>query len=787
MRALEKKLIRDLKSLWGQVAAITLVLGAGIMTLVVSVATLDALKITQANFYETQNFGEVFADLKRAPNHLTEQISHLSGVDQIETRIQAPMRLSIEGFDDPIQGVAVSIPEGRQPTISRLYLREGRLPVAERDDEVVISDGFAEAHGLRAGAELQATIAGRSERLTVTGIALSPEFIYQRSPADLFPDHLRYALIWMNQRALASAYGMEGAFNQLAVTLQPGVSPEPVIDAIDQILKPHGSLGAYARADHMSHRFLAEEIKQLSVMAWALPVIFLGVAAFLLNILMGRLLAQQRQDIAMLKAFGYGRWAIGWHYISLTLVIVFIGALAGNALGVWASSAMADLYLDFFRFPSMQVGISVELIIQGLIIAGGAALLGTWRGVARTMWLPPAQAMQPPTPTRFRSGALEDLGWFKKLSQPSRILIRHLNRHRFKASFSVLGIALSGALLLVGSYQFGATDELLDVQFQLIEKADLRVVFTESRPQSSLVELKQLPGVLHAEGFRSVPIRLIHGHQRYRTSLLGTDAKPMLHSLLDDQQTTQTLPEEGLVISDYLASLLGLQVGDMVRIEVLEGAQQALEIPLVATVADWVGVSGNMERQALNRWLGEGPTLNGAWLMIDESRREALFDALWERPAIAGIGVVHLAETQIRDFIRESILVMMAVLLLLAGGIAFGVIYNNARLAFAERARELATLRVLGFSKREVASILMGEMTFLTLVSIPVGWCVGWVMAKSLSQVYSMELMRIPFIVGKEAYALSASGVLIASLISMALIAPRLYRLDMVMALKTVE
>lgn len=787
MQALNKKLLRDLKGLSGQLAAITLVLGAGIMTLVVSVATLDALKATQADFYESQSFGELFADLKRAPIRVSERLASIEGIDQLETRIQAPMRLSLEGFGDPIHGTVVSIPDGRQPMISQLYLREGRLPLADRFDEVVISDGFAIAHGLHAGDALDASIGGRAERLTITGIALSPEFIYQRSPADLFPDHLRYAVMWMNRSALASAYGMEGAFNQLVATLQPKTHPQSVIDAVDQALKRYGGIGAYGRADHMSHRFLSEEIKQLSVMGTALPVIFLGVAAFLLNVLMGRLMAQQRQEMAMLKAFGYGRATIGLHYIKLTLLIVLIGTVIGSLLGAWASEAMASLYLDFFRFPEMKVGISFKLIAQGALIAGGAAMLGTWRGIAKAMLLPPAQAMQPPTPAHFKPSLFERWGIFKRLSQPKRIVIRHLMRHRFKATFSIIGISLSGALLLVGSYQFAATDQLLDVQFRLIEKADLRLVFNEPKPASSLVELKNLPGMLHVEGFRAVPVRLINGHRDYRTSIMGTSAQPELRSLLNEQRVVQTLPDDGLVLSDYLAGMLDLRVGNSVWMEVLEGQQQTLQAPVVATVSDWVGVSAYMHQDALNRLLGEGAMINGAWAMIDDSQQDELFASLWARPAIAGVGIVHLAETQIRDFIRESILVMMGVLLLLAGGIAFGVIYNNARLSFSERARELATLRVLGFSRREVASVLIGEMAFLTAIAIPIGWAVGWLLARGLTQTFSMELMRIPFIITKEAYALSAGGVLLASLISMILMAPKLYRLDMVMALKTVE
>lgn len=774
-------------NLWGQIAAIILVLAAGIMTLVVSVGTVDALKATQSQFYETQRFAEVFASLKRAPNDLLDRISRIQGLDQIETRIQIPARLAVSGFNDPIRGLMVSLPDGAQPNLGRLYLQQGRLPSQDRLDEVVLSDGFALAHQLAMGDKIEAIIQGRKQTLLVTGIALSPEFIYQRSPADLFPDHLRYGVVWMNRRGLENAAGMSGAFNQLVATLQPNAHQAEVLDAIDQIIKPFGGLGAHGRNDHMSHRFLAEEIKQLSVMGTALPVIFLGVASFLLNVLIGRLLKQQRQDIAMLKAFGYTPLAIGWHYAKLTAAIVILGVSLGTALGAWASHGMADLYLDFFRFPSMQVGLSSGLVAQGLLIATMAGFLGTWRAIHRIMRLPPAQAMQPPSPTQFRASWLARSPLVAPLSQPARMIIRNLDRHRFKVMLSVIGIALSGALLLVGSYQFAATDRLLDVQFRLIEKADLRLVFSEPTSASALVSLRDLPGHLHAEGYRQLPIRLIHGPRDYGTSLLGIPTQASLHRLLDESLNPYELPSDGLVISDYLASMLAIEVGDQVWVEILEGEQRIIKTAVVDTVADWVGVSAYMNQAALNQWLGEGPVINGAWMLIDESRQDALFEGLWAMPKIAGIGVIHLAETQIREFIRDSILVMMGILLLMAGGIAFGVIYNNARLSFSERARELATLRVLGYSQREVAFILIGEIILLTLVAIPLGWLVGWLMANALSQTFSMELMRIPFVITKQAYAISALGVMVASLISVGLMLPRLRKLDMVMALKTVE
>jgi len=208
MRALDRKLLRNLWSLRSQGLAIALVVACGVATSVMSLASLDSLRLTQQGVYKTQRFAEVFADLKRAPESLADRMREIPGVAVLETRVRAPVRLRLETFDDPITGLAISIPDGRQPELNRLFLRAGQLPDPDRGEQALISEAFAEAHGLKPGDQLAMIVNGRLQRLTLAGIALSPEFIYQIRPGDLFPDFSRYAVVWMNRSALAAAFGM---------------------------------------------------------------------------------------------------------------------------------------------------------------------------------------------------------------------------------------------------------------------------------------------------------------------------------------------------------------------------------------------------------------------------------------------------------------------------------------------------------------------------------------------------------------------------------------------------
>lgn len=787
MRALTRKLLRDLAQLKGQAAAIATVIGSGVMVLIITMSSLDAVRLAQQRFYDSHQFADVFADLVRAPEGLAERLREIPGVNLLETRVQAPVRVEVEGFEDPVRGLITSLPDGRQPLLNRLHLREGSLPDPGRSDQVLISEPFATAQNLRPGDQIRAIINGRLETLTISGSALSPEHIYQIGPGDIIPDYQRFAVMWMNRRALGHAFAMDGAFNNVVLTLQAGSAEEPVIDALDHILARFGSVGAYGRDEQISHRFVEEELGQLRMMARVLPAIFLGVAAFLLNVLMARVLRTQRQQVAVLKAFGYRNRQIAMHFGQFTAVIVGIGVGAGVLLGVWAGDGLAGVYAEYFRFPELTFVLRPSILLLAVVVSAAAAALGTSRAVRSAVRLPPAEAMRPPAPERFRRGWLEQGRLTQALGQPTRIILRNLNRHRFKTTLSVLGVGLSAALLLVGSYQFNAVDHMLDIQYRLVQRSDLHLTFTDPTPERALAELRHAPGAEFVESYRSVPVRLRHGHGSYRTSILGLDAEPQLRGLKDRDDGELRLPPEGLLLTDYLAEHLGVTPGDSIEVEVMEGRRQRLQVQVAGLVEDPVGVSAYMERRALNRLLGEGPAISGVWMLSDRSMDEALFDHLWDIPRISSIGLLADAEGNIRAYIEDTILMTMFIMLLLAGSIAFAVVYNNARITFAERARELATLRVLGFRRGEVAWILIGETFLITLLAIPVGWLIGTLLAWLLTEALSTDLFRIPFIITPRTYAFAAVGVLLAALLATALIARRLQRLDMVSALKTAE
>ncbi len=789
MRALNRKLLRDLWHLRGQALAIAAVIMGGVATLVMSLSTYDSLVRTRDRFYSDYRFAQVFANLKRAPEAVADRLREIPGIDRLETRVRAGVKLEIEGFTDPITGLVLSLPDGRAPELNRLHLKRGRLPQPYSVDEVVLSDTLADAHGLKPGDHLAAIINGRWHRLSIVGVAVSPEYVYQIAPGAMFPDFKRYGVLWMSRHALAAAYDMQGAFNNVSLSLVPGTAVQGVIDRLDALLERYGGTGAFGREDQFSNRFLAQELKQLKTTARIFPAIFLGVAAFLLHVVVSRLIALQRDQIAILKAFGYGHLAIGWHFIKLVAVITLLGVAAGTGLGAWFGHGLASVYRETtFRFPYLDYQLRLEVVLIAVAVGLVASLSGALMAVARAMRLPPAEGMRPETPTAYRAILLERLGLKRHFAQPTRMILRHIERRPVKSLLTVLGIACACALMMVGNYQKGAIDFMIDVQFRQAAREDLALTFTEPTSGRALHELRALPGVYHVEGYRSVPAVLRFQHYSYRTSLYGIEPEGVLHRSLDTQLRPVELPLSGVVLTDHLArEILHVKPGDVLSVEVLEGRRPVLQVPVLGITKQYLGVSAYMRRDALNALMREGPVVSGAYLGIDPGTEARVYDALNARPRVLGMVANAASIDSFYASIGEFVLFYNMIATLLAASIGFGVVYNSARIALSERSRELASLRVLGFTHGEIAYILLGELALLTLVAIPVGFLLGVGLTGILVLAFKTDLYRLPLILAPSNYALGASVVLAAFLVSALILWHRLGRLDLLAVLKTRE
>ena len=787
MRSLNRKLLRDCWKLRGQVIAIGLVVASGVAVMVMSLSALQSLQVTAETYYDRYRFAQVFASLERAPENLVRRIYQIPGVQTVQTRIVKLATVSVEGFEEPVIGQIISVPENKQPLLNLLALRKGRFVSPGHPDEVVINESFAEAHDLNVGDQIEAVLNGNRRRLSIVGLALSPEYVYAIGPGALMPDDHRFGIVWMGQSALAAAFDLDGAFNNVSLALLRNTNPKQVIAELDTLLERYGGVGAIARKDQVSNWFLQNELIQLRHMANILPAIFIAVAAFLTQMVLARLITIERSEIGLLKAFGYSGARIGLHYFLMVIVIISFGILLGWGVGAWLGFYNTQLYSAFFRFPFLYFEPSPSTFIISSVITLAAALIGTGRAVRRAAVLPPAEAMRPPAPAEFHQRTMKSNGWFSWLDQPTRIILRQISRWPLRSLFTTVGIALSVGVLVMSLQWVDSIREIIGTYFYDAQKQDVTVALVDSEQQRILNEFGRLPGVMHAEPARIVSAEFYQGHRFHRGAINGVPEQALLMPVYDNQRGVIAVPDDGLVLGSALAKKLNVQPGDSVWVHLLEGKRPKLNIPVVEVVESYIGMPAYLSLDSLNRSMKETQQIGLVNLRVDTSFQEDLYKELKKTPKVAAVMVKEGAINTFENTMAETILIFISFFTVFACALAFGLVYNSARVALSERGRELATLRVLGFSQLEISYILLGEMALFVVVSLPLGCLAGYGLAWLITALISNELYRIPLIIDPDSYGVSMGIILLAAVVSAAVVQSRINRLDLIEVLKTRE
>ncbi len=787
MSMLNRKLGRDLARMWLQSLAIALVMACGVATLILSMGAYRSLEETRAAFYDRYRFATVFASAVRAPLSLRDRIAALDGVSGVSLRIVRPVLLDMQGMAEPATGLAVSVPDRGEPAVNRIYLRSGRMPEAARAGEVAVTETFAAAHRMTPGSTFSAILNGRKRTLTVTGIVLSPEYVYAIGPGDMVPDQRRFGVIFMPRTRLAGLFDMEGVFNDVALRTQRGADIQQIIDRLDTILKPYGGTGGHDRETQISNAFLDSELVSLRAMAVVIPPIFLFVSAFLVNMILSRLIALEREQIGLMKAVGYGESAIAWHYAKLVLAIAVVGVLIGALVGDWLGRSLTELYGRFYSFPFLIFRQSLDLYVISAGITALAALAGAGRAIWSVASLPAAVAMQPPSPTRYRTFFSGGSRLLRVFSQLTIMALRHLVRWPTRTAFTVLGTSFSVALLVTAMFSYDSIDFMIETVFYKAERQDATLSFGAEKAPRALLSVARLPGVMRAEPFRSEPVVLRNGHREVRTAISGMQDGADLSRVLDKQLNPVDAPPVGLMLSRYMADKLKLRSGQSIEVELTQREGRTVMVPVTSIVESYVGLTAYMRADALDRLIGNGPRISGARVSIDPTLLDAFYAAVKNTPAIAAIALQQISLQKFRETIESNITTSMSIYVALAVIITFGVIYNSARIQFSERARELASLRVLGFTRAEVSSVLLIELGAVAVLAQPVGWGLGYLFSLALVSGFSSDLFRIPFVINPSTYTISSIVVLSVALLSALIVRRRVDRLDLVRTLKTRE
>ena len=785
-RVIDIKLLRDLRRLWAQALAIAVVLACGVTVLLMSVGMSGALDRSRAAYYDKNAFAEVFARATRVPQTLLPELRAIPGVADLEGRISRFVILDLPGRIRPATAQVVSLPEVGSPRLNQPILTMGSWPEPGAADQVLVNAPFAEAHGYRPGDTFAANLGGSRRELTVVGAALSPEFIYTIGPGAMMPDPASHGIIWMPARAAEAAFDMTGAVDDIVVSLGRGASEEAVIEALDTLLEPYGGTGAHGREDQISHAFLDSEIEGLRVMAYILPPVFLLISVFLVNMVVGRIVALERAEIGLLKATGYSDRAILVHYLLLAALVALLGITLGFAFGAWASRAVSELYARFFDFPELIFGISWTTYALGALAGFGASGIGAFRAALSAARLPPAVAMAPPPPPVYSTGLIDRILTGLRLPQTDMMILRSITRWPLRAGTSMLGYALGTSVLVASNFMPDSMERLMELSFDISNRQDVILTFGSDVPLSTLEEARRLPGVLQAEGQQYLSATLRSDHRSEDVTIQGIPEGADLARILGPEGPVQP-PEQGLLLTESLLPRLGLRLGDEVEVTLTGRLPEPVMVPVVGTVTQYLGPMGYMSPDAVDALLGREPRLSVINLTLRADMEEAFHKALKLAPGLGGAILLADNQAAFEETIATNIGVMSVIYIFLGGAIAVGVAYNGARIQLSERARELASLRILGFGRWEVSWVLIGEAMLLALLAQPIGWWIGMGVAKLMTNRFSSDLYTLPLVFNPSTFATASVVVLSAALGAVLIVRRRADRLDLVAVMKTRE
>ncbi len=793
---LQRKLARDLVRLWSQVLTIALVVASAVGALFTTQACVHSLQAARDRFYAQAHMADVFASVRRAPRSALPTFERLPGVAQVQATVERPARLLLPGQSDPVMGHLVGVDVARPMGLNQPSLRQADgsvqaavWPGAVRSDGVMpawVSEGFVRARGLQRGQTFQVLMNGGLRTVEVTGVAVAPDVVFAGAMG--MPDPRGYAVLWVDEQALAAAWDLEGSFTRLVLRLAPGAREQESLAALEQLLPRWGGREAVPRRLQGSHQMLENEIQEQGLLGTVLPLVFTAVSIFLLHVVMMRLVSTQREQIACLKALGFSQLSLAWHQLQLVLVIAAIGWAVGAAVGWWAGHELMSLYAEFFRFPELPLVVPARVWWLSAALAGLTAVMGTAQALVGILRLSPAQAMQAPAPPRIHRARWEaalEHAWSVPLVL--RMVIRQLRRRRWRSMFSALAMASALSLVVMGNFFRDAIEHIVERQFDTIWRGDVQVMTSEAVSGAALRELERVPGVQAVEGSRSLSATLIHGHRSHRVQLRGLEPQAQQQRLVDVHGRVVPLQEDGLVLTDRLAAQLGVGVGEDLLVRLVEGPQPLVVMRVVDLVGETMGLNATTTRRTLNRLMQEDERVNGFSLLVSPDALEAVLQATTGMPRVGGaFSKAHLL-MNMQSVTARNIRIMSTIMTGFALVVAVGVVYNHARIAWAERAGELASLRVLGLTRGEVAQLMVGEQALLVLMALPLGMALGWLLVWGLSVGLRSDQFQFPVVVWPRTYALGALSLLAAAGISAWVLWSRVQHLDLVAALKTRE
>jgi len=769
------------------VLAVAAVILTGISCYVALNSAYRDLVLTRDTYMKQYRMADLFFHVERAPASITTRIASLPGVLKADGRLVFDVTLDLPDRPDPAVGRIISIPDKPSPFINGVHLGSGKYPGPAGSNKVLLSKDFAEANEFDAGSTFEALINDKKHKIVVSGTGLSPEYIYViRGIQDFLPNPQGFGILWAGRTFAQEAFGYENAVNDIVVRIEKGADSRALLDRIDTILDPYGVTYKYERKNQLSYRSLDDELMGLKGMSKIVPTIFVFVASTILFILVGRMVKRQREQIGVMKSFGYGDFQIFLHFAGFSVAIGLVGTVTGLLAGDSLARAMVEMYGDFFHFPLLEHRIYPDITVGAVFFGLAGPVIAGFFSARKTMGIAPAVALRPEAPDVYTRGSLLEAIRFlwNRLPFTWKIIVRNITRHKGRSGFVIFGVALSTGILMMSLFFMDSMDYLIKFQYHYTNRQDAKILLTRCKGMKVLHDARRLPGVRRAEPLFEMPYEIQNGNVKRNILVVGVPRQSSLLHVLDTSLRRVELPPHGIVLPEVTARSLRAKAGDRLVLKPLYPGFREKTANVARVVPQYLGQTAYMDIRSASCLMDEALAVNGILLEIEKEGYAELVESVKDTPAVATVELKYRVLKHFREMFLDFMWIGMLFYILFAGVIGFSVIYTSAALSIGERARELATMRVLGLHHREVVRAVFGEYFTLSLIGILSGFPLGLLFAWSIITAYQSELYTFPFVVYPSTYAKVAFCIVIFIVLARLACERPLKKLDMVATLK---
>ncbi len=808
-------LLREILNAKSQFFAVAAVMFFGITLFYSSYMAYFSLKESVAAYYERYNFLDYYAEARNVTPEIIKKIKEIEGVSEAIGRISA----EINAFAPPKKEGAVknafisadiggtgknsirkitlrliSLPDRNLPEINSLLVQQGSYFDSDNKYLCLVNNKFAEFYDLKKGDTIKTIINLRQCDFKLSGVVSGPEFIIAlKSITSPLSDD--FGIIYVKESAAQQILGYESSYNQVHVRFKKGADAKSAIDKIEKMLKPYGFSNGFDRDKQFSYKVISEEIKNLQNTALMFPSVFLFVAATIIYIMQKRLVNNQRTQIGVMKAFGYSNAAVLWHYVKYALLMAATGCVPALFAGYQLGSLLLNVYNQVFAIPELDPKIYWKVVGMSLFISFAFSFLASFNSVKRISRIQPAQAMRTEPPEAGRTIFIEKIKpvW-NCFSFSYKMIFKNIFRNAQRTSLNVFGISATIMFFMISMFFADSIDFAFNSQFFEFQKQDYSVIFSRPSAAADVMALESVGGVASAEPVVQLGVEIIKGWQKRETVLIGLAKSNKFTRLIDDDLKPMELPDEGIVIAHMLARSFSIKKGDMITVKTYIGnfklkdaSREIIKRVRVAAIAkQYAGINCFMSEKALKDFLGEGSFATGAYIKTQKGRGTEVKKKLLE---YSGIDEVQGRLDIYNAFMDQLkfMKVFVTIMIIFGGVMGFAIIFNSTLISIMERMRELASLKVLGYTQYELKRLLFVENILICAFSCAPGAAVGYLMCEFVGYLFSNDMFALEIVIYKKTYLIAFFLVFLCTVIAGLATGRSLNNLDMVEVLKSRE